>query len=132
MFALFLAPKSNQTCPMDVIPFLDDLSQLRSFAWAIFIKNLVVEVLPEIADYLRSRKPRKAKKVDKGRRRPTLLGYSIALMVWFMEHTNIRSPSDPSIFSRLLRWHDTRKRSHDKKFDNIHPHKVEDIIRPIP
>ncbi|KAG1327400.1 hypothetical protein COCNU_01G013340 [Cocos nucifera] len=124
IFALFLAPKSNQTCPRDMIPFLDDLSQLGSFAWAVFIKNLGVEVLPEITDYLRSGEPRKAKRFDKGRKQPTLLGCSAALVVWFLEHTNIRSPSDPSKFSRLLRWHVCKKRSYDINFDNIQPHKI--------
>ncbi|KAG1354861.1 hypothetical protein COCNU_07G009730 [Cocos nucifera] len=60
----------------------DDLSQFGSFAWAVFIKNLMVEVLSEIVDYMRSGEPRKAKRVDKKRRQPTLLGCSTA----FMEH----------------------------------------------
>ncbi|EHA8586558.1 hypothetical protein COCNU_scaffold000525G000060 [Cocos nucifera] len=131
MFTFFLAPKSNQTYLRDVIPFLDDLSQLGSFAWAIFIKNLVVEVLPDIADYLWSGELCKAKRVDKRRRQPTLLCCSAVLMVCFLEHTNIRAPSDPLIFLRLLRWHDCKKRSHNQNFD-IHPYEVEDAIQPAP
>ncbi|KAG1341778.1 hypothetical protein COCNU_05G000070 [Cocos nucifera] len=115
IFALFLAPKSNQTCPRDVNPFLDDLSQLESFAWIVFIKNLTVEVLLKIADYLRSGEPCKAKRVDKERRQPTLLGYSIGLVVWFMEHINIRSPFDPSIFSRLLRIKDKKWKKEEEE-----------------
>ncbi|KAG1347552.1 hypothetical protein COCNU_06G013810 [Cocos nucifera] len=110
------------------------ISQLKSSKRKKDIEdtNLAVEVLLEITNYLRSWEPRKEKRVDKERRQPTLLSYLAALVVWFLEHTNIRAPSDPSKFSRLLRWRVCRKMSHDKNFDNIQFHEVEDTLRSVP
>lgn len=81
MLGMFLAPKSNQTCPKYLIPYLDDLSQLGAIDWASAIKDLILSGLPEIAECLRSGKPVQAKRCDKGRRQPILFGCSAALLV---------------------------------------------------
>ncbi|EHA8591583.1 hypothetical protein COCNU_scaffold083562G000040 [Cocos nucifera] len=81
MLGMFLASKSNQTCPKYLILYLDDLSQLRAIDWASAIEDLILFGFSEIAECLRSEKSVQAKRCDKDRRQPILFGCSTALLV---------------------------------------------------
>ena len=81
MFAMFLCPKSNQSCPRYIIPLLDDLSQLGQIDWAFTIKELTVMALPDVACCLRSKDPVQSKRIDRDRRQPILYGCSAAIVI---------------------------------------------------
>ncbi|MQM14528.1 hypothetical protein Taro_047464 [Colocasia esculenta] len=139
LLSTFLVPRTNFTCPPQMLHCLDDQNRVKDFAWADGFQKLILNKMGD-AHEAAMNKICGVKTLAKWNYKSDLegkrfiYGCSAALcmtpnnscaQVWLLEHTRLQRPMNKIVFPRILRWEGQKKRKVQVRAENI---KTEQIL----
>ncbi|MQM11700.1 hypothetical protein Taro_044608 [Colocasia esculenta] len=124
LLSTFLAPRTNFTCPPQMLHCLDDLNRVKEFAWADGFQKLILNKMGDAHEAamnkicgVKTLAKRNYKSNLEGKR--FMYGCSAALCVWLLEHTRLQRPINKIVFPCFLRWEGPKKRKVQVRAENL-------------
>ncbi|MQM14214.1 hypothetical protein Taro_047141, partial [Colocasia esculenta] len=144
LLSTFLAPRTNFTCPPQMLHCLDDLNRVKDFTWAAGFQKLILNKMGDAHEAamnnicgVKTLAKRNYKSDLEGKR--FMYGCSAALcmtpnnscaQVWLLEHTRLQTPINKIVFPRILRWEGPKKRKVQHMAKNLTTDQI--LLRLIP